>query len=64
MSAVADVDGDAAELGGEHSVSSVALHVVGRFVEVPHPRNVVLPRNTCPQKNPHFVEVEVSSARS
>merc|ERR1719192_428481 len=44
VAAVADVDGDLAVDGGEDSVASVTLHVVSRLVEVPHPRDVVLPR--------------------
>ena len=46
MAAVADVDSDAAKLGGKNSVPGVALHVVGGLVEIPHPGDVVFPCNS------------------
>ena len=43
MTAVANVDRDLAELGDEHLVLGVPLHVVGGLVEVTHPRDMILP---------------------
>lgn len=42
MPSVADVYSDPSKLGLEHRMTGIAFVVVGRLVEVAHPRNVIL----------------------